>query len=67
MSVVIAVHIKDTAGKNYSGLTQKISHLVKWPKDFYYDCCAGVTGIGMLVEEANDRATKPWYQRVSET
>lgn len=47
-------------------LSLKIARLAKRTRDSYYDCCIGVSGMGMLVEEANERATKPWCQRLPE-
>lgn len=49
-----------------SRLPLNVLRLAKRSRDSYNDCCTGVTGMGTLVEEANERATKPWYQRLPE-
>ncbi|MEM7258226.1 MAG: hypothetical protein AAF404_12665 [Pseudomonadota bacterium] len=66
MSATIAESIKGSSAKDPSDLVQKIVRSARYPIDIYMDCCSAVTGAGMLIEEANERATKPWYQRLSE-
>lgn len=58
--------VKESTAETQSGLALKIAQLVKWPINIYHDCHCGVNGIGMLVQEANEHATKPWHQRLPE-